>query len=108
MADQTFFSDYLFFHIANYALAILVYSLAGRFFLGLLLPPESGNYIWRFFCRLTDPVLTAARWLIPGYVLPGFRPLAAAFHLFVLRIALYLLLSAQGLAPRLAGTPGAG
>lgn len=107
MAEQTFFSDYWFFHIANYALAVLIYSLAGRFFLGMLLPPESGNYIWRFFCRITDPVLAAARWLIPGYVLPGFRPLAAAFHLFVLRIGLYLLLSAQGLAPRL-GSAAAG
>lgn len=105
---MSFFSDFWLFHIINYILAVLIYTLAGRFVLGMLVSPESTNYIWRFFCRLTNPVLRAAGWVIPAYVMPGFRPLAAAFHLYALRIGLYLVLSAQGMAPRLEGAPGVG
>lgn len=108
MAENSFFWDYWLFHIANYTLAVLVYTLAGRFFLGFLVPPDSTNYIWRWFCRLTDPVLRAARWVVPDYILPGFRPLVAAFHLYVLRIGLYLVMNAHGMAPRLEGAPGVG
>ncbi len=108
MAPESFFWDYWYFHIPNYLLAVLVYTLLGRFLLGLLVPPDSTNYIWRFFVRLTDPVLRAADWLIPGYVAGAFRPLAAAFHLYVLRVVLFLAMYAQGTAPRLEGGAGLG
>lgn len=96
-----FLHQYWLFHAANYLLAILIYTLFGRFLLGFFVPPDSPNYIWRFFRRLTDPLLRAAGWLIPGYVAGPLRPLAAAFHLYVLRVALFLVLYAHGMVPRL-------
>lgn len=98
---DSFILDYWYFHLPNYVLSVLIYTLLGRFLLGMLVPPDSTNYIWRFFVRLTDPILRLAGFLIPGYVLSGFRPLAAAFHLYVLRIGLFLALYAEGMAPRL-------
>lgn len=98
-----FVHGYWPFHLANYALAVLIYSLFGRFLLGVFVPPDSPNYIWRFFRRLTDPLLRAAGWLIPGYVAVPLRPLAAAFHLYVFRVVLFLVLYAHGMVPRLEG-----
>ncbi|MBF0374576.1 MAG: YggT family protein [Alphaproteobacteria bacterium] len=94
-----FFSQYWYFHIPNYALAVLIYTLLGRFLLGLMVHPDSANYIWRFFRRLTDPILRIGDWLIPRMVAAPLRPLAAAFHLFVLRLIFWIVLAQNGLAP---------
>lgn len=101
--QEPFFWDYWYFHIPNYLISLVIYTLFGRFLLGLMLPPDHPNYIWRFFCRLTDPVLRVMDWVIPQYVLPIFRPLIAAFHLYLLRLVFWGVLYAQGLAPRLEG-----
>ena len=46
-----------YYHLPNFVLAALMYTLLGRALLGLIVAPDSSNYIWRFFCRLTDPVV---------------------------------------------------
>ena len=54
--------SYLFwyFHLPNFVLAALMYTLLGRAILGVIVGPQnSSNYIWRFFCRITDPVVAA-------------------------------------------------
>ena len=38
-----------------------MYTLLGRAILGLIVDPNSSNYIWRFFCRITDPVVAVGR-----------------------------------------------
>ena len=38
-----------------------MYTLLGRVLLGLIVEPDSTNYIWRFFCRITDPFIAAVR-----------------------------------------------
>ncbi len=48
---------YWYFHIPNFVLAALVYTLIGRFVLGFFVPENWDNYIWRAFRRLTDPVV---------------------------------------------------
>jgi uncharacterized protein YggT (Ycf19 family) len=45
-----------FYLAPNFILAALMYTLVGRALLGLFVPPESPNYIWRFFVRVTDPL----------------------------------------------------
>ena len=52
---------YWYFHLPNFVLAALMYTLLGRALLGLIVEPDSSNYIWRFFCRITDPVHRADR-----------------------------------------------
>lgn len=87
------------FQVPNLVLAILMYTLAGRLLLGFVIPPGSGNYIMRFFERMTDPVVR-----LTGAVAPGCVPLPAlvAFAfvwLFVLRIGLLLGFAAAGALP---------
>jgi len=39
---------YWYFHLPNFVLAALMYTLLGRALLSLFLDPDSSNYIWRF------------------------------------------------------------
>ena len=52
----------------DYLFAALIYTMLGRFVLGLFVPPEWDNYIWRFFRRVTDPVLAVTERLTPGFM----------------------------------------
>jgi hypothetical protein len=91
-----------YYHLPDYALAVLMYTLLGRAVLGLIFQPESENYIWRAFCRLTDPVVAAVALATPKAAVPVVIWLFGVVWLFWLRAGLlYLFLLTQ------AG-PGAG
>ncbi|MEZ5667046.1 MAG: YggT family protein [Alphaproteobacteria bacterium] len=96
---DTSFWDYWYFHLPNYALAVLIYTMLARVLLGLFVPPAWDNYIWRAFQRLTDPVLATFGTLTPRSV-P--RPLLIGFTvvwLMLLRVALFVLFLELGIAP---------
>jgi YggT family protein len=98
MTGNPFWDDW-YFHIPNYLAAVVIYTLIGRFLLSFFLPPGSLNYIYRFFRLLTDWAVATARFITPGYVLGLFLPLIAAFWLFVIRHAYFVVLYQAGLAP---------
>jgi YggT family protein len=102
MADNLFW-QYWYFHLPNYLLAVLFYSLLGRFLLSFFVAPGSANYIWRFFRRLTDPLVAAAGFVTPRFIAPFFLPLVTAFWVFLLRHALFVAIYAAGWAPRVTG-----
>ncbi len=72
--------------IPNYVLAALMYTLLGRFVLSFLFPPDSKNYIFRAFVRLTDPVLAVVRLITPAAVPHLLLIVFAAIWMLVLRI----------------------
>lgn len=83
----------------NFILAALMYTLVGRVLLGLFVPPDSPNYIWRFFCRVTDPVVTAIALVTPKAAMPVVIWLFGVVWLFWLRVGLlylFLLIGAKG------------
>ncbi len=90
---------YWYFHLPNFVLAALIYTLFGRVLLGLILGPESSNYIWRFFCRITDPVVNAVSIVTPKACIPVIIWLFAAVWLFWLRFFFGLGLGVLGLTP---------
>ncbi|GAB4171011.1 MAG: hypothetical protein OHK0024_07140 [Thalassobaculales bacterium] len=98
--------SYLPFHLINYALAALFYTMFGRFGLSFILPPQSPNYIWRWFCRLTDPVLRLVWIITPGYIADRFMPLCGAFWIGFARVLFFIAAYSWGLAPTL--TPAGG
>ena len=89
-------SDFLnlwYFHLPNFILAALMYTLLGRALLGLMVQPESTNYIWRAFCRLTDPVVAVVSLVTPKAAAPVVIWLFGFVWLFWLRVGLlYFLL----------------
>ena len=64
------FFEYWYFHVPNYLLAALMYSLVARFILSFAFAADSRNYIFRAFVRLTDPVLAIVRPITPRAVPP--------------------------------------
>lgn len=99
MTDQLL--GYWYFHLPNYLLAALGYTLLARFALGFFVAPEWNNYIWRFFRRVTDPCLAATSYITPAEIgATVFLPVIAAFWTFLLRYLWFFALWRAGLAPQ--------
>lgn len=67
MIDQAFFTDW-YFHIPNYVLAAVMYSLLGRFGLSFFFPAGSTNPIFRAFVIVTEPAVRFTRFFAPAIV----------------------------------------
>jgi YggT family protein len=76
-----------------------MYTLLGRVLLGLVVPPTSSNYIWRFFCRITDPFLSLLELITPKATAPVVLWLFGFVWLFWLRVAFDYGLRMLRLAP---------
>jgi uncharacterized protein YggT (Ycf19 family) len=91
--------QYWYFHLPNFVLAAVMYSLLGRIILSFFAPPDWQNYIWRAFVRITGPVVRLVRLITPA-VLPDFLVLVFAFFwLMAARFALLALLASMNLLP---------
>jgi hypothetical protein len=90
-----------YFHLPNFILAAVMYTMLGRVILGMIVDPTSKNYIWRFFCRITDPVVDAVGVVTPKAVAPVILWLMAFVWLFWLRVAFYALFAVTGMSPKL-------
>ena len=92
--------QYWYFHLPNFVLAAVVYTLLGRLALSFFVPPDWKNYIWRAFVTITDPVVKITR-LITPQVLPHVVVLIfAVLWLTLLRIGLFALLANLDLLPK--------
>lgn len=88
-----------YFHLPNFILAVLMYTLLGRAMLGLIVQSDSQNYIWRAFCRLTDPVIAVIALVTPKAAAPVVVWLFGFVWLFWLRVGLLYLFLALGAIP---------
>ena len=89
-----------YFHLPNFVLAALMYTLLGRVLLGFFLEPDSANYIWRFFCRITDPVVGVVALVTPKATAPVVLWLFGFVWLFWMRVLLLNVFLALGLIPK--------
>jgi len=92
--------SYWYFHLPNFILAALMYTLLGRVLLGVIVQPHSSNYIWRFFCRITDPVVAAVALVTPKACVPVIVWLFGVVWLFWLRVGLLLVFFAFNAVPK--------
>jgi hypothetical protein len=99
--DKTFaILPYWYYHLPNFVLAALMYTLLGRAVLGMFVDPDSPNYIWRFFCLITDPVVAAVAAVTPKAAAPVIVWLFGVVWLFWLRVLLLNVFLASGAVPR--------
>jgi YggT family protein len=103
MQGRDIWWSYWYFHFGNYALALLFWTLIGRWMMGFFLPPDSPNYIYRWFRRLTDWLMPPITFITPSIMPPAALPLVAAFWVAMARVAFFAALHAAGLTPRMAG-----
>jgi hypothetical protein len=101
MRGEDIWWSYWYFHLPNYAFAVLFWTLIGRFMLAFFLPPDSPNYIFRWFRRLTDWFMRPVVYVTPSMMPPGVLPLVAAFWVVVGRVAFFMAMYAAGLTPRM-------
>jgi hypothetical protein len=99
----TSFANYWYFHLPNFILAALMYTMLGRFLLGLMVDADSPNYIWRFFCRVTDPVIAVVSIVTPKITPPAVLWLFGFVWMFWLRVVFHYTLLLLNLAPRFGG-----
>lgn len=83
------FWTYWYIHIPNFALAAVAYTLLGRFALGLFVPHDWDNYIWRFFRLITDPVVRLVRAITPSAI--SGRALVVLAYVWVMAIRFVFL-----------------
>jgi uncharacterized protein YggT (Ycf19 family) len=96
-------ATYWYFHIPNFILAALMYTMLARVLLSLMVDPDSPNYIWRFFCRITDPVIAVLSIVTPKVTPPPMLWLFGFVWMFWLRVVLHYALLLLNLAPRFGG-----
>ena len=101
MLVQFPFWEYWYFHVPNYLLATIMYTMAARFGMGLFAPADWPNYIWQGFRRLTNIPLVVIRWLTPHAITDKFLPLVGVFWFAILRALWALLFLALGWLPGL-------
>jgi uncharacterized protein YggT (Ycf19 family) len=98
----TLFS-YWVYQLPNFVLAAVMYTFLGRALLGLLVDPDSPNYIWRFFCRITDPFVALVALVTPKATVPVVLWLFGVVWLFWLRVFLLYAFLVLGLGPTAPG-----
>lgn len=103
---DTSFWDYWYFHIPNYLLAVLIYTMLARVVLGLFVPAAWDNYIWRAFQRLTDPVLASCRFITPRSVPMLLLVVFSVIWLMLARIGFFVAMDEFGLAPGIEAPAG--
>ncbi|TKT79289.1 YggT family protein [Aquamicrobium sp. LC103] len=100
------FWTYWYFHIPNFVLAAVMYTLLGRIVLGLFVPENWDNYIWRAFKAITEPFVRFFRMVTPRIMTHLVVMLFGVLWLMFARVAYFVLLLNLGLTP--VATQGAG
>jgi YggT family protein len=90
---------YWYYYLPDYVLAVLMYTVLGRIALSLFLDADSQNYIWRFFCSVTDPVIAVVGQVTPKAATPVIVWLFGFVWLFWARLVLLIVYRASGLLP---------
>lgn len=93
-------ATFLLFQLPNFILAAVMYTLLGRAILGLFVDADSKNYIWRFFCTLTDPFVKLIALVTPKAAAPVVLWLFGFVWMFWLRVALLYAFILAGVLPK--------
>jgi uncharacterized protein YggT (Ycf19 family) len=98
--------QYWYFHLPNFVLAAVMYTLIGRLLLSFVAPVNWQNYIWRAFVAITEPVVRVVRFLTPAILPTVVVLIFSVLWLMLLRVALVALFGSLGLLPDLSSVPG--
>lgn len=71
--------------VIDYILGAIMWTLIGRFGMGLFLRENSSFFFMRFFVRATDPLIKLFAPITPGFLIPSLIPLYVAWFFFMAR-----------------------
>lgn len=72
----------------DYLLGAVMWTLIGRFAMGIFLPEDSSFFFMRFFVRATNPLLKLFAPVTPGFLIRPLVPLFIAWFFFIIRFYL--------------------
>jgi len=78
--------------VIDYVLGMIMWTLIGRFGMGIFLPENSSFFFMRFFVRATNPLLKLFAPITPAFLIPPLIPLYVAWFFFIFRFYLMPLL----------------
>ena len=74
--------------IFDYLMGMVMWTLIGRFAMGIFLPEDSKFFFMRAFVKLTDPLIKVFKPITPEFLLHWFVPLYVAWFFFMIRFYL--------------------
>jgi uncharacterized protein YggT (Ycf19 family) len=72
----------------DYTLGTIMWTLIARAVMMLFMPPDSQFFFFRFFVRVTDPLIAVFRPITPSFLLDPMIPLYVAWFFYMLRFYL--------------------
>lgn len=74
--------------VVDYLFGIIMWTLIGRFAMGIFLPEDSDFFFMRFFVRATNPILRIFKPVTPGFLIEPLVPLFVAWFFYMFRFYL--------------------
>ncbi len=71
--------------VIDYLLGTIMWTLIGRFGMGIFLPENSSFFFMRFFVRVTNPLLKLFDPITPAFLVRPLVPLYVAWFFFMFR-----------------------
>jgi len=72
----------------DYVFGVIMWTLIGRFGMGIFLPENSTFFFMRFFVRATDPLIRMFRPVTPAFLIQPLVPLYVAWFFYLFRFYL--------------------
>jgi len=74
--------------ILDYLMGMVMWTLIGRFAMGIFLPEDSTFFFMRFFVKSTDPLIKLFDPITPEFLIKPFVPIYVAWFFFMFRFYL--------------------
>ena len=74
--------------IIDYLLGVVMWTLVGRFAMGIFLPEDSTFFFMRAFVKMTNPVIKVFAILTPSFLVQPLIPIYVAWFFFMVRFYL--------------------
>ena len=72
----------------DYLLGVVMWTLIGRFAMGIFLPQDSSFFFMKFFVNSTNPILKVFKPVTPEFLIQPFVPIYVAWFFFMVRFYL--------------------
>lgn len=99
MPEQDLFSAFWPYYLPSWLMLAAIAYLLARAVLGQFVQPDSPNVVWRMLILVTQPIMRALGPLIPGFMVEGLRPVAAAGWLLLVWLLFREVMAVWGLVP---------
>ena len=74
--------------VVDYSMGVIMWTLIGRFAMGIFLPEDHHFFFNRFFVRATNPLIKGFAPITPEFLVRPFVPLYVAWFFFLFRFYL--------------------